>query len=113
MATRRYRHYTEDEDKLILAPNLTIAQIARQLDRKTASVIARRKRLLGLSAATQDGLLPCPFCPDGGAPYLERAGTTALHWGACRKCRTQGPPRLIREQAITAWNTRQRAVAAP
>jgi hypothetical protein len=105
--SRQYRHFTEQEDKVVVAPNLTLSQIAAQLGRTFTSVKARRQKLLGKPADTNpDGLLPCPFCPDGGDPVVEQAGTTGIFWGGCRKCHTQGPPRMVRAQAIVAWNTR-------
>lgn len=56
-------------------------------------------------------LLPCPFC--GGAPcpdiqQVNHAPKTNTTWFAawCEGCKSSGPERTDKAEAITAWNTR-------
>jgi hypothetical protein len=62
-------------------------------------------------------LLPCPFCPDGGEPYIDQIGNehTIVKGfdSGCRKCRIKKKDRVerhslewLRTVVVSAWNTR-------
>ena len=57
-----------------------------------------------------DGLLPCPFCKDGGDPqaFSSNTGTATVWTVICTGCHCDGPcgHNLSKEAAIDAWNER-------
>ena len=76
-----------------------------------------------MSSISQNELKPCPFCPDGGKPYIQSIGNEhtkkrGAHVG-CLECGFRKEIGAIRysiewalEQAKEAWNTRRQAEPA-
>ena len=58
-----------------------------------------------------DQLNPCPFCKDGGKPYVLTGKCYTFENGIgsmveCEKCLSSGPLCNTEEEAIAAWNKR-------
>jgi hypothetical protein len=52
-------------------------------------------------------LLPCPWCPDGGRPYLVSTISGKTHWVVCAGCESCHPGQCdTAEEAWSEWNTR-------
>src|SRR5438105_3687335 len=66
---------------------------------------------------TEPSLQPCPFCPDGGKPFIEQIGNQSTKKRGfnvgCKKCHIKASHRVIyrdldwcRARVMELWNTR-------
>ena len=57
------------------------------------------------------GIKPCPFCADGGAPYVKRFKNFGQI--VCNNCGCRGPEEKSEEEATAMWNRRNEIDKCP